>query len=222
MLAKSKANTLSFFAVVKLNWLASWKQPLFLIQFIISLGIIASFGFFFPFFFDFIEARNGQTLNDFIVASIPPKDVSRMIFLLLYLGILIGMLCNLLKPKNFLIALEIYCLVTFLRIISISLLPLNPPFGYIPLKEPFVALFINGTRTISKDLFFSGHASTIFAIYFSVEQKHFKSILLLFSITVGGLLLMQHVHYTMDVLASPLAVFFCHRLSKKVFTKNIL
>ena len=221
-MALSKTNPFPFFTSVVVNWRSAWKQPSFRIQLVICILLIISFGFFFPFFFDYIESRDGERLNDFILNRIPPKDVSWMVFLLLYLGICIGMLCNLVKPKNFLIAMEVYCIVTMLRILSILLIPLNPPFGYIPLKEPFVALFINGTRIISKDLFFSGHASTIVTIYFSVEQRHFKNIILIFSIMVGTLLLVQHVHYTIDVIVAPVAVFFCYLLSKKVFTKDIL
>ena len=209
-------------STIRLNWRTAWRQRLFRAQLIVCLLVIIAFGFLFPSFFDFIESRNGNTLNDFILNLIPPKDISWTVFLFLYLGIAIGMLSNLIKPKNFLIALEVYCLVTLLRMCSITLIPLNPPFGYIPLKEPFVALFVNGSRIISKDLFFSGHASTIFAIYFSVEQKQVKNVLLIFSIMVGSLLLVQHVHYTIDVLFSPVAVFICYWISKKIFLKNVL
>jgi hypothetical protein len=207
---------------LKRNWIGAWNQPSFRIQFIISLLIILAFGFFFPFFFDYLEARDGMPLNDPLLNVLPPRDVSWMVFLCLYSGILIGTACNIIKPKNLLIALEIYFLVTMMRIFSLSLVALNPPSGYIPLKEPFVALFTNGTRIISKDLFFSGHVSTILAVYFSVEQRQFKNIILFFSIMVGSLLLLQHVHYTIDIIVSPVATFFCSILVKKVFTREIL
>src|SRR5690242_14252031 len=128
---------------VKSNWIAALNQPAFIVQFVISLAIIFAFSYFFPFFFDFIEAREGTPLNDPLLNVLPPRDVSWMTFLCLYSGIVIGILCNIGKPKNLLIALETYFLVTMLRILTITLIPLNPPSGYIPLEEPFVGLFTN-------------------------------------------------------------------------------
>jgi hypothetical protein len=215
---KDISNLTSF----KSSWRSAWKQSAFRIQFFISLLIVIGFAFFFPFFFDYLEARNGKLLSDPLLDFLPPRDSSWMVFFCLYSGILIGLVCNLLRPKNFLIAMEIYSLVTLMRILSLSLVALSPPSGYIPLKEPFVALFTNGGRIISKDLFFSGHVSTILSLYFSVEQKQFKNIILVFSVMVGSLVLLQHVHYTIDVVVSPIATYICALLAKKVFTKDIL
>ncbi|MCX6291235.1 MAG: phosphatase PAP2-related protein [Bacteroidetes bacterium] len=219
---KNKTNSFSSFTPVKQAWSHSWKQPSFRVQFIFFLAVVIGFAFFFPYFFDYLEARDGKILNDPLLNLIPPKDISWTVFFFLYSGILIGLFCNILKPKNFLIGLEIYALVTLLRITSLSLVALNPPPGYIALKEPFVQLFTNGGRLISKDLFFSGHVSTILAFYFSVGQKQFKNILLIFSVMVGCLVLVQHVHYTIDVLVSPLATLACSLFVKKSLTKNIL
>lgn len=214
--------SVSYFSSVRENWRTIWRQPSFRIQFIIFLLPVIGFGFFFPFFFDYLEARDGIVLNDPIVNLLPAKDISWIVFFFLYSGILMGLACNLIKPKNFLIGLEIYCLVTLLRITSLWLVALNPPPGYIALQEPFVKLFTNGGKLISKDLFFSGHVSTILSFYFSVEQKQFKNILLIFAVMIGSLVLVQHVHYTIDVLVSPLATFLCFLVAKKVLTKNIL
>jgi hypothetical protein len=207
---------------VKTRWIEAWKNPSFRIQFILSLVIIFAFSFFFPYFFDYIEARNGNPLNDPVLNNLPPKDLSWMVFLCLYSGILIGIFCNAGRPRNLLIAMETYFLVTLLRIFTILIVPLNPPAGYIELQEPFVALFTNDGRIISKDLFFSGHLSTILSLYFSVQQRQFKNIILVLSIMVGSLLLIQHVHYTIDVVVSPIATFFCFVMANKIFTKQIL
>jgi len=203
------------------RWQKCLKQPAFQVQLVIALSIVAAFGFIFPSYFDYLEARNGTLLNDPLLGLIPPKDSSWIIFFFLYTGIVTGIICNIIRPKNLLIGFEIYCMVTILRLISLYLVPLDPPAGYIPLKEPFVGLFTNGGRIISKDLFFSGHVSTILSLYFSVEQKQFKSMILVFSIMVGTLLLVQHVHYTIDVLVSPFATYACSIVVKKVFMKNI-
>jgi hypothetical protein len=214
--------SVSYFTSVRQLWRAALKQPSFRLQLILSLLILAGFGFFFPFFFDYVEGRHGILLNDPLLNLIQPRDTSWTVFFFLYTGIFMGIFINLRHPKNFLVMLEIYCMVTLLRITSLTCIAFDPPNGYIPLKEPFVQLFTNGGRIISKDLFFSGHVSTILSVYFSVQHKQAKSILFIFSVMIGMLVLLQHVHYTIDVLFSPIATFACAWFSKKVLTKNIL
>ena len=204
------------------SWKKAWQQPSFRFQFLFFVIVITGIAMFFPRFFDYLEARDGAGMNDFIVSNLPPIDVSWQLFLILYTGALIGFACNIRYPKIFLITIQTYALVTLMRIITLYFIPLNPPEGYIPLKEPVITfLFTTNGKICSKDLFFSGHVSMILSFYFPLKQRLYRNILLLFSFMIGMLVLVQHVHYTIDVLVSFAATYVCYGISKTFLAKSV-
>jgi hypothetical protein len=177
------------------------------------LALVISFTFIFKYFFDFVESRSGSYLNDPLLIYLPSYDVSWVVFFFLYSGILLGLWYHLSHPKTILVTFQTYVLVTLVRLCTITLFPLEPPDGYIPLREPFVQLFTTDGNIISKDLFFSGHMSTILSLYFSSHRKYIRTFLLFCSFMIGAMVLLQHVHYTVDVLfaipATYVIYYFC-------------
>ena len=109
-----------------------------------------------------------------------------------------------------------YNVVTLLRMSFIGLISLNPPLGLIPLADPITNLFY-GKDYITHDLFFSGHTTTVFLIFLCLKRKNDRIFALFASVSVGFLLLVQHVHYTADVVAAPVFTYAVYRLIK-VFT----
>ena len=59
-----------------------------------------------------------------------------------------------------------------------------------------------GKVYITRDLFYSGHTSTIFLIFLCLRRRWDRLLALIGSLIVGSLLLVQHVHYTIDVLGA--------------------
>lgn len=205
-----------------LTWKESWQQPSFRFQFLLFILIIVGIALFFPRYFDFLEERNCAGMNDFIVSMIQPKDVSWLVFLILYGGIIIGFAGSFRSPKIFLMIIQTYALVTMMRIVTLYFIPLNPPEGYVPLKEPVITLlFTTNGKICSKDLFFSGHVSMILSFYFPMKQRLYRTMLLFFSFMIALLVLVQHVHYAIDVLVAFAATYVCFGISKTFFTKNI-
>lgn len=204
------------------SWKLAFGNVGYRVQFALSVATMIALALFFPTFFDYLEARQGAVLHDFLLDLIPAADVSWITFIFLYAGIFIGVGCNLFRPMNMLMALQTYVLVTLMRVVSLYFVHLNPPIGYIELKDPFLSRFLTTNGNIcSHDLFFSGHVSTLLAVYFSLQQKRFKDTVLLFSVLVAVLILVQHVHYTIDIVVAPLATYLCYRLSKNIFLKRI-
>jgi hypothetical protein len=99
--------------------------------------------------------------------------------------------------------------------ISIWLVTLNPPEHLIALIDPISNTFY-GKHFITKDLFYSGHTSSLFVIFLCLQKKTDRIFVLLCTIGVGSLLLVQHVHYTIDVLLAPPLTFLCYYIAKKI------
>jgi hypothetical protein len=199
---------------VKDSWAIAWKHRSFRVQFIITLLVVLSFSVVFNRFFDFVESRHGSSLIDFVLDYLPVYDVSWLVFFFLYSGILVGIYYHLNHPKTILIVLQTYVLVTLTRICTITLIPLEPPQDYLPLREPFVQLFTTDGKIISKDLFFSGHMSTILSLYFASHRKYVREFLMFCSMMIGVLVLIQRVHYTIDVIVAIPATFVMYYFSK--------
>ena len=203
------------------TWKFFWTRKNFRVQFIISLTVLASFTIIFPGFFDFIETRQGVFLNDPFLRLLPVADVSWLIFALIYFNVISWIVSSVKTPDVLLAGVQTYCIVTILRLTSIPLFPLEPPANYVPLIEPVVQFFTNGGRIISKDLFFSGHMTTILFCYYNKKSGWLKKVYLLSAIVMGILLLIQHVHYTIDILAAPMFTWLCFIFVKKVPGKRI-
>ena len=207
------------------NLIAVWKQFLsdrnFLIQFLISMCVLGSFALIFPRFFDFVESRKGNIISDPLIEMLPAADVSWMIFSLLYFGIISWLLSVAKTPDAMLAGLQTYILVTLMRLVSITLFPFEPPVNYIPLNEPFVQLFTNGKRIISKDLFFSGHMTSILVCYLHAQKGAQKKIYFYSAVAIGILLMVQLVHYAIDIIAAPVFTYLCFLSVKKYLAVKI-
>lgn len=104
------------------------------------------------------------------------------------------------NPRILLVFSWSFLLLSIFRMLTITLIPLDPPAGLIGLTDPLSNFFYGHDRFITKDLFFSGHTSTMFLVYFCLTHRGDRRIGLLITFCVAILLLVQHVHYTLDIL----------------------
>jgi membrane-associated phospholipid phosphatase len=86
--------------------------------------------------------------------------------------------------------------------------------GLIGLVDP-ISNFFYGEKFVTRDLFFSGHTSTVFLIFLCLPGSRDKKIALAVTIIVGFLLLVQHVHYTLDVLGALLFAWIAYRIARR-------
>lgn len=162
------------------------------------------------------ESRtNGTVLNDFILNQIEPKDVSTLLFSITWICIL-GSLPILLRTPGR--AIKIFWGISIMgltRCVVMYLVPLDPPIGIIPLRDPFVEGAFYDNKVLVKDLFFSGHTSNMVLLTLFMDIKWIKNILVIASIVVGYLLMVQHVHYAIDIFAAPFFAYLAYKLSSK-------
>ena len=88
------------------------------------------------------------------------------------------------------------------------LMPLEAPEKLIVLKDPFVEMFGSG-ESLTKDLFFSGHTATLFMLFLVVESKRLKYYFWQVQSLLEWQLVLQHVHYVIDVFAAPFFTYAC-------------
>jgi len=195
------------------NWKETWNSSLQRSQLLIGTVLMTIISFMLPPFFNLIQKRTGPVLNDWVLSAIPPHNVSWAIFTVIW-GIGFYALYRAMeKPTIYITYLWSFIFITILRVLAISMVPLNPPAGLIVLTDPLTAVFY-GRSTITKDLFFSGHTSILFLIFLCLERKWDRILALVGTIIVVCLLLVQHVHYTIDIIAAPVIIYPVHKFVK--------
>jgi len=166
-------------------------------------------------YLQFNEQRSGVALADPVLARLPAVELSWAIFALIY-GSLIATVVSLARqPRPLVIALQAYALLAVVRIAMMYTIPLEAPAGMIMLVDPLVRVF-GGGENWAKDLFFSGHTSTTFLCALSVRSRPLKLACFVACATVAVFVLLQHVHYTIDVLVAPFVAFGTLHLARAV------
>jgi hypothetical protein len=198
-----------------LKWGIAIKDKLFRKKLYIGLLSLSAVLAFLPVFFQHIEKRNGYNLNDIVLNWLHPIDVSIPIFTVIWSMVIFFVVRSCQNPMIFLTYIYSFLILCLIRIFSITLVALNPPHGLIPLVDPISNSFY-GKSFITKDLFFSGHTATQWLFFLCFRRKIDKTIALLCTIAIGFLVLVQHVHYTIDVLAAPVFGTICFFVSKKI------
>lgn len=206
---------------IKVNIAEAWKitwqngKSKFLLIFggLVLIGILI----YFPHFFAKIEQKEGLNIHDALLASIPTKDLSIPIFIVLWSTSFLILIRCIQNPSVMILFLWSFILITLSRFITIQIFPLNPPDGLIPLRDPLTNFFYGGTdKFIRKDLFYSGHTSSQFLIFLTLTKKWDKRAALVSSLLIGGFVLVQHIHYTIDVLAAYPFTYLMFRIAKKI------
>lgn len=200
------------------KWSIVFRNKTFRIKFIIGVILVIGVLSALPFFFQHIEKRNGSVLNDLVLNRLNPKDISVFLFIILWSEAALFAFRSFKSPAIFLTFIYGFFILSISRMITISLVPLDPPHGLIPLIDPISNQFY-GKTFITKDLFYSGHTSAAYLMFLCFRRKIDRFIGIFCSIAVGFLVLVQHVHYTIDVLAAPFFTTLCYWLGKKLVTK---
>ena len=168
-----------------------------------------------PFFFQYVELRRGYVLNDFVLKHLPAINVSIPVFTIIWSMVILFFIRSIQDPTLFLTYLYSFVILCFMRMITIYMVNLNPPERLIALVDPISNSFY-GKSFITKDLFFSGHTATQWLFFLCFRRKTDKIVGLCCTIAVGMLVLVQHVHYTVDVLAAPLFGTICYLIARKI------
>lgn len=196
---------------LRLIWKPYLADAKFKLMLSASTLLLAAALFSYRKFLDFAEARRGVVIPDPLLKLFEPMDLTWVIFGVIYLCLLIGILMLINNPEKLLLAFQAYTALVLVRMLMMYLAPFEAPEKLIVLQDPFVEMFGSG-KALTKDLFFSGHTATLFLLFLVVDSKKMKAVFLLSTIVVGIAIVVQHVHYIIDVAAAPFFSFGCFRV----------
>lgn len=200
------------------TWKSYLKNKKNLTEFVITAVVVTVVIIAFSHFLHFVEQRDGVVLNDPFLNAFNPIDLTWLTFILIYLSLIIFVITTFNKPDKLLIAFQAYGLMLIFRTIAMYLTPFKAPETILLLNDPFVQFFAKGD-ILTKDLFFSGHTGTLFLVFLLAENKTLKTIFLILTILVGTAVLLQHVHYSIDVFVAPFVAFGAYKIIKKIHSK---
>jgi hypothetical protein len=195
----------NFRSNLKQSWKTAFADRNFALSFLGALAVFSIFPLKADDYFQWIQKRDGIQWNDPILNALPALNVSYPIFGIIYLSVIYLLYRLLQAPQRFLWFAWAFNLETFFRFICIYLVALDPPVGLVDLHDPLAEIFIYGENmAITKDLFFSGHTATMVFVCYFLPTTRERRMAIGLSLLLVSLLLVQHVHYSLDVVAAPL------------------
>jgi hypothetical protein len=198
------------------KWQIAWQSGAFRRRLITGFVLVAVVLCAFPFFFQLIEKRNGPVLHDWILAWLPAHDISVSLFIVVWAISGLTLIRAIQNPGMVIHFVWAYLLLCIFRILAISIVPLDPPVNLIPLADPVSNFFYGRHEFVTKDLFFSGHTGTVFLMFLCLRKKTDRLLGMLATGLVGMLLLIQHIHYTIDVIGAPFFAYFSYSLAFRI------
>ena len=161
--------------------------------------------------------RASLPVTDIILSNIPVFDVDGIfiygpIVFWIFAGLVLAY-----NPKKIPFALKSIALFIIVRSIFISLTHIGPfPTQAIINSTDFFSKF-----TFGGDLFFSGHTGLPFlmALIFW-QEKNLRYIFIISSIIFGAVVLMGHLHYSIDVLAAFFITYSIFHMALFLFKKD--
>jgi hypothetical protein len=150
-----------------------------------------------------IEKREGVFLPDPILGLYTTQNATWLTFLLIYGAVALGLHFWKNRPILMMRYIKAYGLLVCFRMIGMHLTALEPPKDTLILADPFVEFFTGTKEPYTKDLFFSGHTSSAYLFALVATQRWQKTIFVINAAAIAVCVLLQKVHYSIDVYCAP-------------------
>ena len=153
------------------SWNESLKDESFKIKLYIGGVLLAIVLVSFPFFFQYIEQRDGDVLNDVVLDALVARDVSVPIFTIIWATTILFLIRSIQSPGLFLTFMYGFVLLSLSRFLTIYFVPLNPPQDLIPLVDPISNSFLWKIIYNKGSFLFGTHSNTV-SILFKLSSKN--------------------------------------------------
>jgi len=161
--------------------------------------------------------KSSNSVTDIILNNIPVFDVDWLFVyapLFYWLVIIVYLVCH---PNKLPFSLKTIGIFLIIRSIFMSLTHLGPSPDQLQIDVTGIfRVFTSGA-----DLFFSGHAGLPFlmALLFW-DNKYLRLFFIFSSIFLGAVVLLGHMHYSIDVFAAFFITYTIFHIAEKLFKKD--
>jgi hypothetical protein len=187
-------------------------------RFFLSLAFLMLTAVAFNRFLAWHELREGIFFDDPVFGWFKSIDVSVVTFLFLYGAIGFFIIYHFKKTEKLTILAISYALVLILRMVTLYFLPFYADADATKLNDPFLNTFIYPGNYVARDLFFSGHAAILLLMLFIAENRKLKLFYLLMTVFISILLVIQKVHFSIDILGAPFFSLLAYWLALKIYS----
>ncbi len=175
------------------------------------LATLLSMVLFMPYYYRQILApKVGILLDDPFLNLFTPADWSTAVFFILTVALVQTLIMYSNKPAILWTGIMTYCVVNILRVFTMYAVTLEPPSDMILLIDPISASLVYPEQAFAKDLFFSGHVSTMMAMVFVERNRVWYLVKISGTALMALFLAWQHVHYSVDLIAAPFITYLCY------------
>ena len=158
-------------------------------------------------------------VEDIVLSNIPIYDVDGLFVYGTAFFVLLGVLLLIAHPKRIPFALHTLALFYFIRSAFISLTHLGPFPGSVIDSFDFGTLA--GRMLTGGDLFFSGRTGLPFLMALMFwREKNIRYIFLIGSIYFGTIVLLGHLHYSIDVASAFFITYGIFHIAEWLFPKD--
>ncbi len=200
--------------------ISRWKESLSLSRFrwffFLGLVFLLSTITAFSFFLQYIQLRPGFVINDPMIARLGPYHLCSPIQFATYVPVVVGLGYLSVYPSLMSRFIWAYSFLLLLRALCLFLVPLEPPVVFLELRDVILEATAYMGDVITKDLFFSGHVATVFLFALLIHHQKVRWVFMGIGAGLGAMLVLQHVHYSIDVLAAPFFSFAALKFTERI------
>jgi|SRR3989338_11289296 len=188
----------------------------FLTAFFVSIGLLCMSLIFNFYAGSYATDSASNPVTDIVLNNIRTYDVDGIFIYgtMLFLGFLV--LLSLLEPQRIPFIIKSIALFIAIRAVFVSLTHIGPFPTQLAINSSFLDKFSFGG-----DLFFSGHTGLPFLMALVFWEKLYLRILFIASsVFIGVVVLMAHLHYSIDVLAAFFITYTIFHIAERLFKKD--
>jgi len=180
---------------------------------LLALGIVTTY-----FGILYTNEKASNSVTDIILSNVRVFDVDGIFtYGPVLFWIIIGFYIFFLEPQKIPFTLKGVAIFLLIRSVFITLTHIGP----FPTHVQIISTSIFSVFTTGNDLFFSSHTGLPFLMALTFwDNKYLRIFCLIASLVFGAVVLLAHLHYSIDVFAAFFITYAIFHLNEKLFKKD--